>query len=158
VATKEQPPLDDADALLKYLWAFDSHARPFMLYEWFDECVITNETLAALLPDVWVDRNEKMRGDMRPGWWEVMFDEAWVGSGGLTFPVTVYRAGHPDGMAWTVDLAVAEKFALRGRVIHTVTITNPGEVLAVFHDRDESEVVLRPGAWARSSERSTTGE
>lgn len=63
-------------------------------------------------------------------------------------PVTVYRAGHPDGMSWTLDIGVAQRFAERGRTMYRCTVSDAYDILGVFADRGESEVALRPGgAW-----------
>jgi hypothetical protein len=157
VAPIPDPPFaDGAEALQAHLdHSYGSHERPRVVYEWVEAGQVDAFTAAHLVRDAWVWRNEKMPGNLHNEDWEFLFGETagdpgtWFGD--LAFPTTVYRGGHPDGMSWTTDRAIAERFAeVPGRDVHALELLDYGEVLAVFDDRNEAEVVLRPGAWARA--------
>jgi hypothetical protein len=157
VAETPDPPFAEGfDALQAHLgrW-YGSHERPAVVYDWAMAGFVDAITLGHLVRDAWVWRNEKMPGNLHDEDWEFLFGEtagdprAWFGD--LAFPTTVYRGGDPAGMSWTTDRSVAERFAeVPGREVHALELLDYGEVLAVFHDRNEAEVVLRPGAWARA--------
>lgn len=72
-------------------------------------------------------------------------------------PFLVYRCGHPDGMSWTLEAEVVRKFARRGDPVWQCTVEDTLDVLALFHDRGESEVVLVPGGSWRSRVRGVPG-
>ena len=63
-----------------------------------------------------------------------------------TSEMTIYRGGHRDGMSWTSDIQVAANFRIRlGRDEDLWRATVNGcDVLALFADRGESEVVVNP--------------
>ena len=60
--------------------------------------------------------------------------------------LTIYRGGHRDGMSWTSDMQVAANFRIRlGRDEDLWQATvNGADVLALFAQRGESEVVVNP--------------
>ena len=140
----------------RLLREYGSHERGIVVYDWwaageFDEAEMS-DVLTELLIDAWVGRNEKMGDSLWPEAWEELFDCCrWpVTDGAPTpqLPLTAYRAGHPEGMSWTLDLAVAEKFAERGRQILTCRVADTIDILGLFDGRGEREIVLRPrGAW-----------
>ena len=158
------------EAIVDFLWRhFGSHERPAVVHallcrDWVvapdgteldfdldDEGV----SLEALVAEVWTWRNEKM-GNLHSDEWVYLFDACQIpvmDSSGvmLELPFTAYRAGHPDGMSWTTDRAVADHFALRNGVVHQCTVTERIDILAVLGDRGEHEVVLHPrGGWRRT--------
>jgi hypothetical protein len=147
------PPFDDgAGPLLDHLWRrHGSHERPGVLYRWYSEDLVDGRTLAALLPEVWTMRNEKMGDTIAPDEWDELFGATDIDPAtwyaGLELPTTIYRAGHADGMSWTTDQAVADRFAERGTEVQALELTSLLDVLAVFHDRNES----RGGASTRPS-------
>ena len=65
-------------------------------------------------------------------------------------PLVVHRGGRPQGMAWTLRLEVAVKFAKRFRNVPGrdsglwSALAPPHSVLALVTERDEAEVVLDP--------------
>src|SRR5690606_4775754 len=118
--------------------------------------------VAQLVADVWTYRNEKMAGDLRPEEWLDLFDQCAVpvldeSAVVPGLPLVAYRAGHPDGMSWTTDRTVAERFAPRNGEVYRCIVSDLGDLLAVLHDRNEHEVVLHPhGAWRESVELAET--
>jgi hypothetical protein len=164
----------NTDDVLKFLGRhFGSHDRPQAVCAlWTDGRLVAGDgseivvdfahddrsvSLSALVADAWIGRNEKLPGDLDADEWSDIFQHCWwpLGDDGQPAalpdtPLTAYRCGHPNGMSWTVSADVARTFN-RMRPddpIYACTVTNELEVLAVFHGRDEHEVVLLPrGEW-----------
>jgi hypothetical protein len=125
---------------------------------------LTDEVFAELLTFEWTERSPAVAGPLRPEEWVEMFDHlteiVTVEMSVPRLPFTVYRAGHPAGMSWTLDPLVATRFAETSRDIHQqprdiyrCVVTDVWDVLGVFDCRREQEVVLRPGGeWAGTVE------
>ena len=70
-------------------------------------------------------------------------DSPWSAPGS---EMTIYRGGHREGMSWTSDIQIAADFRIRlGRDEDLWRATvNGGDVLGLFADRSEFEVVVNP--------------
>ena len=144
---------DEIDA---YLLDFGSHERPREVYDMWERGGLPDDLLGQTVAAVWTARNERMADTLSAEEWVELFDYCQIpvvdGEGIVPqLPFVAYRAGHPDGMSWTTNRAVAERFAERGTRIYSCTVTVRGDLLAVLGDRNEAEVVLRPcGDWRQS--------
>lgn len=109
-------------------------------------------SLSALVAETWIWRNEKM-GNIAPDEWVLLFDDCvWLlGDDGLhatipSWPLTLYRCGHPEGMSWAMNIESALHFQKMRphEPVWKCSVADCSDLLAIFHSRNESEAVLRP--------------
>ena len=135
----------------RHIWLYENPYRLQMLAEWYADGILDLPDLQKLLPEVWVNSEYPVGATGQSEWLITLFraagfysDNGWAAP---KVPMPVYRGGHSEGMAWTLDKQVATFFAKRfqdGTSLYSA-IAPPEAILAIFMDaRGESEVVVDP--------------
>ena len=127
------------------LWFYEKPWRIDKVLEWDNDGLLTPELYQELLGEAWTDTElPHQHGKLR-------IVRAFKKAGFITdtnmpppeHALTVFRGGTSTGLSWTLSLDKAVWFAQRfgNKPLWRATI-KPEGVLAVFHERGESEVVV----------------
>jgi len=140
---------------LQALMVVDKGSQLTMIEAWWLEGALTPVDLGACLAAVWSRIEFPHRFGQRR--WLRLFKAAGFvtdtpGTEPGTEPLTVYRGAIPTrrrGMSWTLDPVRAAWFARRWDVLSRTGLVYaadvpPRHVLAIFHGREELEVIVNP--------------
>jgi hypothetical protein len=142
----------------KALWRVGSYARFGFALDALDKGLVSSEHLLELLPELWSGSDPDDTDSRALALWQaarVAKGRAITDGKGLPAGnLTVYRgqdADAPFGIAWSLDRAIAEKFARgsatrqsnRGGVVYVARVPR-AEVLAYLTGRGESEIIWNP--------------
>ena len=137
-------------------YELEIYERPFSLdklVEWWRGGELPNDQLVEMMAWAWPDteNDDTLQDDLIANHILPMFvDLGYVSDDDELVPpeapLTIYRGGEPDSIAWSESLDTAKWFAARFRPHQNVwrATAHPDVILARFHGRGEREVVVDP--------------